>query len=182
MSAVLPQSGLHERWWSYSLECYYSLQDVQDLLVSGKSQIWTKIWWIIQSTNYTFWCIDWISPKLRERQSKNSSIWNKLFRGVLLVMLYSGRIWEEDFLIANIEKLEKRWSMKQGISAAEIHLGRLNAKEVLITQRDEEFVFLVADGSPKLSGRNYEFQEPTLRRESTLRRENFSGESHGDRE
>ena len=34
----------------------------------------------------------------------------------------------------------------------------------------------------KLSGRDYEFQEPTLRRESTVRRENLSGESHGDRE
>ena len=33
-----------------------------------------------------------------------------------------------------------------------------------------------------LSGRNYEFQEPTLRREPTVRRENLSGESHGDRE
>ena len=29
---------------------------------------------------------------------------------------------------------------------------------------------------------NYELQEPTLRRESTVRTENFSGESHGDRE
>ena len=31
---------------------------------------------------------------------------------IFLVMLYSGRIWEEDILIANIEKLEKgyRWS------------------------------------------------------------------------
>ena len=58
----------------------------------------------------------------------------------------------------------------------------MNTREVLITQRDEEFVFPVADGSAKLSGRNYEFQEPTLRRESTVRRENLSGESHGDRE
>ena len=31
-------------------------------------------------------------------------------------------------------------------------------------------------------GENYEFQEPTLRRESTVRRENLSGESHGDRD
>ena len=44
-------------------------------------------------------------------------------------------------------------------------------------------VFLVADGSAKLSGRDCEFQEPTLRRESTVRRRNLSGESsHGDRE
>ena len=54
--------------------------------------------------------------------------------------------------------------------------------ECLITQRDEEFVFPVADGSAKLSGRNHEFQEHTLRREFTSRRENLSGESHGDRE
>ena len=38
------------------------------------------------------------------------------------------------------------------------------------------------DGSAKLSGRDYEFHEPTLRRKSTVRRENLSGESHGDRE
>ena len=68
------------------------------------------------------------------------------------------------------------------MDASEIYPRRLNAKEVLITQRDGEFVFPVADGSAKLSGRDDEFQEPTLRRESTVRRENLSGESHGDRE
>ena len=46
----------------------------------------------------------------------------------------------------------------------------------------ENLFFLVADGSAKLPGRDYEFQEPTLRREFTVRRENLSGESHGDRE
>ena len=60
------------------------------------------------------------------------------------------------------------------------HPRRLNAKAVLITQKDAEFAFLVADGSAKLTGRDYEFQEPTLRRESSVRRENLSGESHGD--
>ena len=39
---------------------------------------------------------------------------------------------------------------------------------------------LVADGAAQLSGRDYEFQEPTLGRESTVRRENLSGDSHGD--
>ena len=56
--------------------------------------------------------------------------------------------------------------------ASEIYPRRLNAKEVLITQRDGEFIFPVTDGPAKLSGRNYEFQEPTLRRESTVA-ENF---------
>ena len=57
-------------------------------------------------------------------------------------------IWEEDILIADIEELEK-------LDASETYPIILNAKEVLITQKDGEFVFLVADGSAKLSGRDY---------------------------
>ena len=64
----------------------------------------------------------------------------------------------------------------------EIFFRKLNAKEVLRTQRDEEFVFPAVDGSPKISGRHYKFQEPTMRRESVVWRENISGESQGDRE
>ena len=76
-------------------------------------------------------------------------------------------------LIADIEELTKRYGCIRHISR------RLNAKEVLITHKNGEFVFPVADGSATSSGRDNEFQEPTLRRESTVRRENLSGESHG---
>ena len=86
-----------------------------------------------------------------------------------------GGIWDEDILIAEIEELEK-------LDASETYPRRLNAKEVRITQKDGEFVSLVADGSAKLSGRDYELQEPTLRRESTVKKESLNGESHGDRE
>ena len=68
------------------------------------------------------------------------------------------------------------------LDASETHPRRLNAKEVLIIQKDGEFIFHVTDGSAKLSGRDYEFQDPTLRREYTIRRENLSGESHDDGE
>ena len=84
-------------------------------------------------------------------------------------------IWKGDILVADIEELKK-------LDASEIHPRRLNAKEVLTTHKDWEFVFPVADGSAKLSGRYQEFQEPTLRWECTVRRENLSGESQGDRE
>ena len=36
-SAVLLQSGLDERWWSDSLECYCHLRNIQDLLADGKT-------------------------------------------------------------------------------------------------------------------------------------------------
>ena len=41
-SAVLLQSGLHEKWWADSMECYW--RNVQDLLADGTEllkQIWT---------------------------------------------------------------------------------------------------------------------------------------------
>ena len=37
--AVLLQFGVDEKWWSDSMKCYYYLQDVQNLLTDGKSQI-----------------------------------------------------------------------------------------------------------------------------------------------
>ena len=36
-SAVLPQSGLDERWWADSMECYCDLRNIQDLLSDGKT-------------------------------------------------------------------------------------------------------------------------------------------------
>ena len=36
-SAVLLQSGLDERWWSDSMECYCYLRSVQDLQSDGKT-------------------------------------------------------------------------------------------------------------------------------------------------
>ena len=58
---------------------------------------------------------------------------------------------------------------------------RSNAKEVLMTQKGDEFILPVADGTAKLSGRDAaEFREPTLRREQTVRSEDFSGELQGE--
>ena len=36
-SAVLFQSGLNEKWWADSLECYCYLRNIQDLLSDGKT-------------------------------------------------------------------------------------------------------------------------------------------------
>ena len=134
----------------------------------GRREIskWTKFWWIIQRTSYIIWRIGWISHKTpRERQSTNSSICKAIItKNLSRICFDRGWIWEEKKLTADIEELEK-------LDASETYPRRLNAKEVLITQRDEQCVSPMADGSAKLSGRNFEFQEPTLRRESTVRRE-----------
>ena len=54
-------------------------------------------------------------------------------------------------------------------------------KEMLIRQKDDEFILPFADGTAKLSGRDYEFREPTLRQESIVRSEDLSGEIQGER-
>ena len=76
-------------------------------------------------------------------------------------------IWNEDPLTADLEELEK-------MNASEIYPRRVNANEVLSSQNGEEFVFPIADGTSKFPGGDYEFREPTLGREQTLRSE----ESH----
>ena len=65
------------------------------------------------------------------------------------------------------------------MDASEIYLLRINELEVLISQRDDEFIFPAAGCTAELSGRDYEFREPTLRRDRTARSEDFSGELHG---
>ena len=79
--------------------------------------------------------------------------------------MIAGGIWKGDILVADIEDLEK-------LDASDIHPRRLNAKEVLTTHKDREYLFPVADGSATLS----------LRREHTEKRENLSEESQGDKE
>ena len=69
--------------------------------------------------------------------------------------------------MADLEDLEK-------LDASSIYPRRINAKEVLIRQKDDEFILPIAGGTAKLSGRDYEFREPTLRREQPVRREDFN--------
>ena len=51
---------------------------------------------------------------------------------------------------------------------------------MLIRHKDDEFIFPLADGTAKLSARDYEFREPAPRQESTVRSEDLSGEVQGE--
>ena len=67
-SAVLLQSGLDERWWSDSMECYCYLRNVQDLLVDGTGGVRKTIRRTIQRANNTFWSSGRISSEFREQK------------------------------------------------------------------------------------------------------------------
>ena len=71
------------------MKCSYYLQDVQNLLANGKSQIRTKIWWIIQRTFFSIWRTGSISHKNSEKNEARFHQFGK--RGTLLVMHHSRR-------------------------------------------------------------------------------------------
>ena len=57
-------------------------------------------------------------------------------------------------MVADIEKLEK-------LDASEIRARRLKAKEVFMPKNGENFIFPIADGTVKLSGRDQVFRSIT---------------------
>ena len=76
---------------------------------------------------------------IRKFSIKTSS--SSIFLGCELIAV---RIWKRDILTADLEDLEK-------LDASEIYPRRINAKELLISQEGDEFIFPVADGTAKLS-------------------------------
>ena len=66
------------------------------------------------------------------------------------------------------------------LDGSDFYPRRIDAKEVLIRQKDDEFIVSFADGTAKLAGRDYEFREPTLRQESSVRSEDLSVELQGE--
>ena len=160
-SVELLQFGLDDKCWSDSMKCHCVLRNVQDLVSDGKTP-YERRFGESKKTNYSIWCTAGISPKLRERQSENSSIRKENITRKLSRLCFDRGV--------NLERRHSDcwyWRIRK-VGASEIYPWRLNAKEVLITQKDGKFVFPVADGSATLSVRDYEFQESTLRREPTV--------------
>ena len=78
-------------------------------------------------------------------------------------------------MIADIEEVED-------MDASEIHARRLNAKEVLTPMKGYNFIFPVADGTVKTSGRDRRLRPSTLVKDHPERGEDqevFQGKSDG---
>ena len=171
-SPVLLQSGLDEKWWSGSRECYCYLRNVQDLLADGKTPYERRFGEPFKRANNTFWINGWISSDFTEWPSKNSSIWQESVTWNLSWL--AGGIWKGDILIADLEDLEK-------LNASDICTRITNAKEVLIRQKRWWIHIPICRWySKNCQERDYEFRILTLRREPTVRSEDLSGEIHGE--
>ena len=125
-SAVLLQSGLSEKWWADSMECYCYPRNIQDLLSGWKQQMkggsechlpdqkhrleqWSNITLFLRKIFR-----DYISL-VRKSCQENSS-------GVSCARV---KIWKGDVTVADIEELEE-------MDASELHARRRNAKDASI--------------------------------------------------
>ena len=61
-------------------------------------------------------------------------------------------------MVAKIEELEN-------LEASEVHARRLDAKEIITPKKCEHFIFPIADGKVKLSGRDQVLRTSTLVRD-----------------
>ena len=94
---------------------------------------------------------------LNTRSIKTSSIWQESFtRNLSWLCIDRGVNLERRYSDCGSGRFGK-------MDATEIYPPRINAKEVLISQSGEEFKLPVADGTAKLSVRDYEFRESTLK-------------------
>ena len=178
-SAALLQSGLGEKWWVDSMECSCYLRNVQDLVADGKTPCERRFREAIKKAQW-FLLGQWLNlvscPISARAQSTLHQCGKKVLPGIVLgCALIAGWIWKGDIMVADIQELET-------MDASEIHPRRINAKEVLTPQRGEEFLFPVADGTAKLSGKDHEFREPAQRQERLERSDDLRGELQGEPE
>ena len=142
-SAVLLQSGLDEKWWADSMECYCYLRNIQDLLSDGKTPYERRFGQPFKGPIVPFGAMVEYNPISAKDLSRLHQFGKKVLPGIFLrCALYLGRIWKGD--LADIEKLEK-------MDASAIHAKRLNAKEVLTPKNGEKYI-PVANGTVKISG------------------------------
>ena len=107
-SAVLLQSGLDERWWSDSMECYCSRRNVQDLLADGKTPCERRFGEPFKWPIVPFGAMVDCHPTSPRDQSRIRQFGKKVLPAIFLgYELIGGRIWKGAILIAYMEELSK---------------------------------------------------------------------------
>ena len=106
-STVLLQSGLDEKWWANSMECYTYLRNIQDLLSDGKTPCERRFGKPFNGPIIPFGSLVECYLISAKDQSRIHQFGKKVLPGLFLgYALYAGRIWKGDMLVADVEELE----------------------------------------------------------------------------
>ena len=146
-------SGSDENRWAASMEGYCYLRNVQDTLVDWKTLCERRFGEPFKGPIIPCGAmVEHCRISARE-QARLHQFGKKVLPAIFWDMLGSR------------ENLERRYSASWyrrigNLDASEINHRTLNAKEVIITQKRRRICIPVADGTAKLSGRDYEFGNP----------------------
>ena len=141
------QFGLGNEWWVDSIESYRYLRNMQDLLSDGKTPHERRIGMPFDGPVIPLGAMVEYHPISAKDQSRLHQFGAKVLPGIYFSVMHCTR----------------RESGKQTL--------RLNAKEVVTPQRSGNFIFLVADGTIKIFGREQRLRTSTLTRERPERGE-----------
>ena len=111
-SAVLLQSGLDEKWWADSMECYCCLRNMQDLLSDGKTLYEMRFGKPFQGPIIPFGAMVEYHPIFVKDLSRLHQFGKKVVPGIFLGhVLHAGGIWKGDMLVvAHTGRIVKRWT------------------------------------------------------------------------
>ena len=110
-SAVLLQSRLEKEWWADSMECHCYLRNIQDLLSDGKTPYERRFGIPFNRPVIPFGAMVEYHIISAEDQSRLHQFGAKVLPGIFLgYVLYAGRIWKGDMMVADIVKKWRRWT------------------------------------------------------------------------
>ena len=102
-STVLLQSGLDEKWWVDSSDCYCSLRNIQDLLANGKTHHERRFGKPFKGEIIPLGAMVECHPISARHQSRLHQFDKKVLPGIFIgCTLIAGGIWKEDILVADI--------------------------------------------------------------------------------
>ena len=106
-------------------------ENVQDLLADGKTPYERRFGETLKGPIIPFGAMVEHPPISARDQSRIHQFGKKVLPGIFLGFeLIAVRIWKGDILMSDLEDLEK-------LAASEIYTRRINAKDVLITQKED---------------------------------------------
>ena len=150
-SAVLPQSGLDEKWWADSVVCCCYLRNIHDLLGDGKTPCARPFGEPVKEPVILFEAMVAYHPISVRDQSRLHHFGKKVLLGIFFgYELVVVRIWKGETLIGDLKDLEE-FDIGFGKVARIMNLSSKNRSEgsINIFLKVGEFFFPEADGTAK---------------------------------
>ena len=120
-SAVLLQSGLDEKWWADSMECFSYLRNIQDLLSDGKTPYERRFGQPFKGPTIPFGSLVEYHPITAKDQSRIHQFGKKVLPGLFLgYALYAVEFGRVTYWLQTLRS-RKRWTHQRSTLKDSMH-------------------------------------------------------------